>query len=933
MIKVPFLKQQKLLGVCGFLLFFIGCHPKPTPAAPWVVTGPDDAISAVGDPALPDNGAATDVGQGVRMAVDGTSQKYYNRSHYSGASGGSGLIVTPDCGATVVTGIALTSGYDEPGRDPASFSLYGSEDGGKTLTPITLAHPVPAFTGRDKAQTLSFSNAKAFTTYKLIFPTNNGGSDMQVDEVSLLGSVTPDAAAQKKAQAAPPPKGALTLWYTHPAESAMNEALPIGNGRMGGLVFGGVADERVVFNEDSLWTGDNNLSGDYGTMGSYQAFGDILLHLDGMDTPTHYQRDLDISQAVVHVSYRTNGITYRREYFASHPDQVLVIHFTADRPGAYTGTLRLTDAHSGTVASSDNAITSTGTLSNGLKYAAKLAVLHTGGSVTIAGSQVEFHGCDSLTLLLGTGTDYVMDHARSYKSGELPLPRVASQVAAASAKPYKTLKAAHFQDYTSLFGRVHLDLGKSSAEARAMPTNQRRVVAAAGGDPELEQLLFQYGRYLLISCSRPGALPANLQGLWNDSNSPPWSSDYHTDINIQMNYWLAEVANLSECHMPLFNLVDSQVPAWRLATQTASEYKLASGAQPGQGWDLRASFNITGGMGWLWIKTANAWLLQDYWEHYVFTGDKQFLQNRAYPLMRETCQFWQDHLKALPDDSLVVPNGWSPEHGDFEDGTSFNQELVWDLFTNTIAASEVLDVDASYRATLVSLRGKLLKPKVGQRGQLQEWAADKDDLNEHHRHTSHLVGVYPGHEFTVGETPDMVKAAKTTLFERGNIGDVTEWALAWRSALFARMGDGEQAHGQLTQFFAARNSCSNLFGFCPPMQIDGDLGMTAAIAEMLLQSQNGEITFLPALPTAWSKGSVAGLRARGGFTVGMTWKDGILLDAMVHSLNGGLCRIHSLTPLSVQSGESVTLIHPKPGVYEFMTRQGATYRLSPGAGS
>ncbi|MGI4789979.1 MAG: glycoside hydrolase family 95 protein [Janthinobacterium lividum] len=916
-----------MLKFSFFLLFLLGGTLTVASANPVIITSPDDLIVAVGDPALLNNGAASDVGQGVRMAVDGTSQKYYNRSHYSSGFIGSGLLVTPDCGATVVTGLVLTSGYDEPGRDPASFSLSGSVDGGKTLTPIILSQKVPAFSGRDKTQTLSFPNTKAFTTYKLIFPTNSGGVDMQVDEADLLGTITPEAARKKKAEIGPPPAGSLTLWYTRPADDAMNEALPIGNGRIGGLIFGGVADERVVFNEDSLWTGNDNPSGDYGTMGSYQAFGDILLHLDGADTLAHYRRDLDLSQALAHVTYRTGSVTFRREYFVSHPAQVLVIHLTADHPGAYSGTLRLTDAHSGAISAEGNTIISTGTLANGLEYAAKLAVQHTGGTVAVAGNQVAFHGCDSLTVLLGAGTDYAMSYARHYRSGAPPLPHIAAQVSAAFEKPYEVLKAAHLQDYKALFGRVHLDLGHSSAALRAMPTSRRKVVAAGGGDPEMEQLLFQYGRYLLISCSRPGSLPANLQGLWNDSNSPAWSSDYHTDINIQMNYWLAETTNLSECHLPLFELVDSQLPVWRRATQAAPEYKLASGKQPSQGWDLRASFNTSGGMGWLWIKTADAWLLQDYWEHYAFTGDKQFLRNRAYPLMKETCTFWQSQLKTLPDGSLVVPNGWSPEHGNFEDGTTFNQSLIWDLFTNTIAASKVLNVDSDYRLTLMSLRGKLLKPKIGRRGQLQEWMADKDDPNEHHRHTSHLIGVFPGSEFTRNGTPDMVQAAKVSLLEHGNVGDVTEWSLAWRAALFARIGDGELAHGQLLQFFSNRNSCVNLYGFCPPMQIDGNFGVTAAIAEMLLQSQAGEITFLPALPAAWPHGSVSGLHARGGFVVDITWRDSVLRGAVVHSLNGGPCRIRSSAALAVHSNKIVLITHPSPGVSEFITRPGETYHV------
>ena len=730
-----------------------------------------------------------------------------------------------------------------------------------------------------------------------------------------------------------PPTGALTLWYNQPATNAMNEALPIGNGRMGGLIFGGIANERIVFNEDSLWSGDENLSGGYGSMGSYQAFGDIHMTLAGADNATHYRRDLDIGNALAHVSYQANGITYRREYFVSHPDQALIVHLTADKPGAYTGALSLTDAHTAVITASGSRISSVGALANGLKYAACLTLLHQGGTVIVSGTTLEFHGCNNVTLLLGTGTSYVLDRARHYTSGVDPLPHIIQQVNVASTKSYETLKAAHRQDYHSLFSRVHLDLGQSSSEARVLPTDQRKRLAAAGNDPELEQLLFQYGRYLLISCSRPGGLPANLQGLWNDSNTPAWSSDYHTDINIQMNYWPAEVTNLSECHLPLFALVESQIPAWREATRASKEMAKPDGSLSSRGWALRMSHNIAGGMGWNWNKTANAWYCQHFWEHYAFTADKVFLRTIAYPVMKETCEYWQDHLKMLPDGRLVVPDDWSPEHGPTEDGISYSQEIIWDLFTNYLDASTALNIDSEYHEKIAGLRSKLVVPKIGRWGQLQEWMEDADDPADHHRHTSHLFGVYPGRQFTVDGTPAMIAAAKTSLLARGDDGDVREWSFAWRTALFARMAEGHNAYRQLTQLFSDRNTCTNLFGLHPPMQIDGNFGITGAIAEMLLQSQGDEITFLPALPTAWPQGTVSGLRARGGFVVDITWRNSVLRDAMVHSLNGGPCRIYSLKPITVHSSEAVSITHSSRGVFEFMTRSGGAYHVSIPAGS
>jgi alpha-L-fucosidase 2 len=315
-------------------------------------------------------------------------------------------------------------------------------------------------------------------------------------------------------------------------------------------------------------------------------------------------------------------------------------------------------------------------------------------------------------------------------------------------------------------------------------------------------------------------------------------------------------------------------------------------------------------MGWLWIKTSNAWLCQHYWEHYAFTGDKQFLKDRAYPIIKLTTEFWQHHLKTLPDGSLVVPQGWSPEQGDFEDGVSFNQEMVWDLFTNYVDAAEVLGVDGDYRTTVEGLKAKLLTPKIGSWGQLQEWMTDKDDPTDHHRHTSNLVGVFPGREYSVEKTPAMIEAAKVSLLHRGNEGDVTEWAYAWRTCLFARMHDAERAHGQVEQFFAARNSCINLFGFCPPMQIDGDFGMTAAICEMLLQSEDNQIELLPALPSAWKTGHITGLKARGGFTVDEFWENGTLKSVSITSTTGGPCKVKykdHVVSLQLEKGQTANL--------------------------
>jgi alpha-L-fucosidase 2 len=696
----------------------------------------------------------------------------------------------------------------------------------------------------------------------------------------------------------------MLLWYSQPARHAMTEALPIGNGRMGALVFGSPAEEHLVVNEDSLWTGDENPTGDYDKMGAYECLGNVFVEIAGQKEFTQYRRELDLASAIARVSYQSGGVQFRRQFFCSHPAGVLVVRFSADRPGQYSGALRIADAHQAGAKINGNRITVAGTLGNGLKYEWQALLLPEGGTLSSNGANLLFTNCNALVILIAAGTDYSMNAGENFR-GPDPHLRVSSQLDTARAKGFDSLENEHEQDYQSLFRRLTLDVGRSSSQQLSLPTDQRRIAAFKSLDPELEELLFQYGRYLLISSSRPGGLPANLQGLWNDSNTPAWHSDYHANINIQMNYWPAEVANLSECHLPLFDLIHSQLPAWRRAAARSSELKTVAGSMTTRGFAIRTSHNIMGGLGWKWDKTANAWYCQHFWEHFAFTQDRAFLKEVAYPIMKETCQYWEDHLKKLPDGRLVVPNGWSPEHGPDEDGVSYNQEIVWDLFNHYVLACDILETDKTYRDKIATMRDELVTPGVGSWGQLLEWMREKKGTNavagspeldtpeDHHRHTSHLFGVYPGSQFSTFRNPTLAAAAKTSLDARGIEpgSDVREWSFAWRAALYARLHDGEAAHRMLQQLFSERNTCPNLFGTHPPMQIDGNFGITAGVCEMLLQSQDDELELLPAISTEWPSGSVTGLCARGGFQVDITWRDNRLYAVSVHSLRGKVCRV------------------------------------------
>ncbi|WOD43877.1 glycoside hydrolase family 95 protein [Hwangdonia lutea] len=757
----------------------------------------------------------------------------------------------------------------------------------------------------------------------------------------------------------------LELWYNEPASNWMTEALPIGNGYVGAMFFGGIQEEHIQFSEGTLWSGgpDSNpeynfgirknahsflpkvrklleegklheadkmtkseftgiiqtgkqYNADFGDYGAQQTMGDIYVKVGHSGEVSNYKRSLDISRALGKVEYNIGNKNYRRTYFGNYPSNVMVYRFESSVKTDYE--IRFKSPHV-LIAQNfkDGVYTFEGKVAdNGMPFETKLSLKLSDGTITYKDGILLIKAAKNVVILNTSSTAYTLTYP-SYKGNDYKADNE-KKLQELARKSFDDLKREHVQDYSNLFHRVSLNLGKSAQPA--VPTNKRLQAYFNGlEDASLESLYFQYARYLMISASRPNSMSMHLQGKWNNSTNPPWAADYHSNINLEMIYWPAELTNLSECHVPFLDFIESLVEPGKL---TAKEFFNT------RGWMTNTMTNAYGytspgwGIPWGFFPGGAAWFSQHLWDHFDFTQDEEFLRTRAYPVMKEAAWFWIDYLTKDENGKLVSKPSYSPEHGGISKGASMDHQIAWDILNNCIKAAEVLGINDDFTKKAIQTKAAILPPQIGSWGQLQEWAEDVDDPNNKHRHISHLFALHPGNQISTTHTPKLAEAARITLNARGDSG--TGWSRAWKLNFWARLNDGNRAHKMLrnllkpvsstkVEMSTAGGTYANLLCAHPPFQLDGNMGGAAGMVEMLLQSQSGIIELLPALPDAWQQGEIKGLKARGGFEVDIQWKDGHVINSKIKG------KPNQSSKLKVNNSV-ITFQLNADGIYEFSNK-------------